>query len=794
MKAMRLHTRIAALVVLVVLATQVLTFIAVQVATERSVKAQLGEELQIGERVWQRINVRRDEQLLQSASVLADDFGFRAAVASGDVPTMQSALRNHAARMSAQTAVLLSPDGEFLTGLADLPQAEQLRAVQALLQQAQRDGHAVGVVALDQRIVRLAVVQVLAPNRVGWIAIGNESGDGLAQDFRTTTGLDATFFTDGPPVRVLASTLEPAARSEFPQQLPAAEAGQGEAIPLTLADARYLVKLQSIQGDSHVRVALQASLDRAVAPYRILKLRILLLAGLATAAAIGVAIFLARSVSKPVAQLVQAARRIQRGDYHTAVQVPPGRELAELADSFGRMQQQIASREQHILHQARHDALTGLPNRIWLLERLQQVVEQTVASGVTAAVLILDLERFKELNDSLGHDFADQVLVEAGRRLAEVVQEPNVVGRLGSDEFMVVVAQADMTSVQQDAQRLLLQLRRPLALPQARIQLEASIGIALIPEHGADPDTLLRRADIARRQGGNVITIGASSVYRLGQDEQHLRRLRLTGDLRQAIASNELTLRFQPKICLRSDRVEQVEVLVRWHHPVLGPIGPDEFIPLAEHSGVIHPLTRYVLDEALRCQAQWRSQGLELGMAINLSALDLSDPGLPDYVRGRLEHHAVAAERVTLELTESALMRDVEFALHMLHQLRSVGVRLSIDDFGTGYSSLAQLKRMPVNELKIDKSFVMQLAEGTDDAFIVRSTIDLGHNLGLSVIAEGVENATALGLLRSYGCDMVQGYLYAPPLEEVPFVAWCMRQLDLGQLDLVPAAQAGAQR
>ncbi|MCC4601976.1 putative bifunctional diguanylate cyclase/phosphodiesterase [Xanthomonas melonis] len=788
MRAMRLHTRIAALVVLVVLGTQALTFVAVQMATERSVKAQLGEELLIGERVWQRVNLRRDEQLLQSASVLADDFGFRAAVASGDVPTMQSALRNHAARMDAPTALLLAPDGQFLTGLEDLPQAEQLRAVQTLLQQAQRDGRAVGLVALDRRVVRLAVVQVLAPNPVGWIAIGNESGEVIVQDFRTITGLDATFINDASPPRVLASTMEPAVRRDFAQQLRSIEIAPDLAMPLTLERSRYLLKLQPVQGDRHVQVVLQASLDRAMAPYQALKLRILLLAGLATAAALGVAVFLARSVSKPVAQLVQAARRIQQGDYQTAVQVPAGRELGELAHSFGSMQQQIASREQRILHQARHDALTGLPNRLWLLEQLRQVVDQTVASDGTAAVLILDLERFKELNDSLGHDFADQVLVEVGHRLAEVVQSPNVVGRLGSDEFMVVVAQADASTVQQDAQRLLLQLRRPLALPQARIQLEASIGIALIPEHGEDPDTLLRRADIARRQIDNTAAVGAS-VYRMGQDEQHLRRLRLTGDLRQAIGDNELTLRFQPKICLRTDRVEQVEVLVRWHHPGLGPIGPDEFIPLAEHSGVIHPLTRFVLDHALRCQAQWRAQGLELGMAINLSALDLSDPGLPDYVRARLEQYAVPAQSVTLELTESALMRDVESALHMLHQLRSVGVRLSIDDFGTGYSSLAQLKRMPVNELKIDKSFVMQLAEGTDDAFIVRSTIDLGHKLGLSVIAEGVENDAALTLLRGYGCDMVQGYLYAPPLEQAALVAWCLRQLGTSA-----SAQVGAGR
>ena len=786
MKAMRLHTRIATLVVLVVLATQALTFIAVHLATERSATAQLGEELEIGERVWQRINVRRDEQLLQSASVLSEDVGFRAAVASGDAATMQSALRNHAARMSSQTALLLSPDGEFLIGLADLPQAEQVRAVQALLQQARRDGRAVGVVALDRHIVRLAVVQVLAPNRVGWIAIGNESGDSLAQDFRSGTGLDVTFFTGSPTVQVLASTLEPSARAEFAQQLPEAEKVQHAAsILLTLGQSRYLIRLQSIQGDDRVRVALQASLDRVVAPYRILKLRILLLAGLATAAALGVAIFLARSVSKPVAQLVQAARRIQRGDYDTAVQMPPDRELAELAESFARMQQQIASREQHILHQARHDALTGLPNRLWLLERLKGVVEQSIAAGGTAAVLILDLERFTELNDSLGHDFADQVLVEVGSRLVDVVQKPDVVGRLGSDEFMVIVAQADAISVQEDAQRLLLQLRRPLVLPQARIQLEASIGIALIPDHGAEPDTLLRRADIARRQVGATTAV---CVYRRGQDEQHLRRLRLIGDLRQAIGGNELSLRFQPKICLRTDQVEQVEVLVRWHHPVLGPISPDEFIPLAEHSGAIYLLTRYVLDQALRCQAQWRKQELQLGMAINLSALDLSDPDLPDFVRDRLEYHAVPAHAVTLELTESALMRDVEVALQMLHQLRSVGVRVSIDDFGTGYSSLAQLKRLPVTELKIDKSFVMQLAEGSDDAFIVRSMIDLGHHLGLSVVAEGVESNTALALLRGDGCDMVQGYLYSPPLEDASLVAWCMRQRGIAS-----AARAGVQ-
>ncbi|MCW0398144.1 hypothetical protein NB688_004023 [Xanthomonas sacchari] len=778
MKPWRLHTRIAALLVLVVLAAQALTFLAVHVATRRSVAAQLDDELRTGERVWQRIDQRRDEQLLQAASVLADDFGFRAAVTSGDVPTMQSALRNHAARVRAPSALLLSADGQFLAGLSALPQAQQLRAVQPLLRQAQRNGSAVGIVLLDRRLMRLALVQVLAPQRVGWVAIGGESGDELGQDFVGTTGLDATFFTTQGAPQVLASTLDPLRAAQFQQQLRRTPLASAAAQPLQLGQARYLLRVRPASDDGRVMVALQASLDRADAPYRLLKLRILILAGVATLAALVAAIFLARGVSRPVAQLVAATRRIQHGDYQALLPLHAGAELAELASSFGAMQRRIASREQDILHQARHDALTGMPNRTALLQHLQSVVEACQADASSAAVLVLDLERFKELNDSFGHDFADQVLVHTGRRLEQAVRAPDRVGRLGSDEFMVVLAHADAAAVEAYADELLAQLRHPLSLPQARILADASIGIALIPAHGADADTLLRRADIARQQARQHG--GGASVYRDGQDEQHLRRLRLTGDLRQAIARGEMSLRFQPKICLARGAVEQVEVLLRWRHPLLGPIGPDEFIALAEHSGAIQQLTQFVFDEAMRLQAQWRGQGLDLGLAVNLSALDLNDPGLPAFVSGCLARHGLAAPRLTLELTESALMRDVEHALHMLQQLRRCGVRLSIDDFGTGYSSLAQLKRMPVHELKIDKSFVLQLAAGSDDAVIVRSTIDLGHHMGLQVVAEGVEHAAAEALLRSYGCDVAQGYLYAPPLDAPALLAWCARRAAAG--------------
>ena len=334
------------------------------------------------------------------------------------------------------------------------------------------------------------------------------------------------------------------------------------------------------------------------------------------------------------------------------------------------------------------------------------------------------------------------------------------------------------------ANALLSHLRRPLDLPRTRINLDASIGLALFPDHGADAETLLRRADIALYDA-KADHLGVA-MYQPGRDEVHLRQLQLMTDLRQAIERRELHLQFQPKVDVASSRVVHVEALLRWTHATLGEVSPDEFIPLAEHSGFIHELTRHVLNEALRCNSEWRRQGVDLGLAVNLSAMDLMDADLPDFLQDCLRRHGVPAGKLILELTEGALMRDVDYAVRMLQRLREGGVRVAIDDFGTGYSSLAQLKRMPVDELKIDKSFIMQLVEGSDDAVIVRSTIELGHNMGLSVIAEGVENDGAMALLRSYHCDMVQGYLFSPPLHEADLLDWCRRDLASANAGYVP--------
>lgn len=779
---MRFQTRVIALMIGVVAAAQLATFGVVTVATNRAVDARLQQELEVGRRVWAQVQDNRAEQLLASASVLADDFGFRAAVAGGDGPTMRSALDNHATRIAADAAWLLDRDGAWAAaahGATSPPDA----VLDRLMAQARGEGVALQTVPVDDALYLMVVVPVLAPERVGWLVVGRAYDDALATHVRNLTGLEALFVTrDAGQARVHAASLPVAGRASFVEGW--TQRGDTPR-PLSLGDDHYLSAALPLAGGGDADVVLLDSHDRALAPYRSLRGRILLLSGLAALLAVAVAIALGRGVSRPVARLADAARRIQAGDYSQTPAASGSGEIADLAGAFGRMQADIAAREDRIRHQARHDSLTGLPNRAHAYDRLQAAID----AHRDVAVLILDVDRFKEINDTLGHDFGDQVLQQVAQRLRACLDEAHMVARLGGDEFMVVLTDAPAEAACAQARTLWECLKQPLDLPSTRVSVEGSIGVACHPAHGSDPDTLLRRADIALYDAKHAHS--GIALYQTGRDESHLRQLQLMGDLRVAIAGDQLDLKFQPKLDAATARIRHVEALLRWQHPSLGPIGPDEFIPLAERSGFIHELTRFVLDRALAVNAAWRREGLELGLAVNLSAMDLMDADLPGYIQQRLQAHDIPPGALILEVTESALMQDIEYALRMLVQLKACGVRLAIDDFGTGYSSLAQLKRMPVDELKIDKSFIMQLVEDSDDAVIVRSTIELGHNMGLSVIAEGVENCGALALLRRYHCDMVQGYLFSAPLPSAELLAWC-REHDARVGDVSPSSECPA--
>jgi len=388
-------------------------------------------------------------------------------------------------------------------------------------------------------------------------------------------------------------------------------------------------------------------------------------------------------------------------------------------------------------------------------------------------MIMMDLDRFKEINDTLGHHFGDQLLNEIGRRLTLSLRESDTVARLGGDEFGVNFNAQEPSHALEVARRISSSLEAPFVLGGVSVDVDASMGIAIYPLHADDAGALMKRADIAMYDAKKNHT--AIALYEAGRDEHSLRRLSLLSELRQAVQRDELELYYQPNISIHTGRAAYAEALVRWNHPSHGMMLPDEFIPLAEQSGSIGALTKWVLRNAIYECAEWAARGAPLTVAVNLSPLDLFDSELPTYISGLLAQAALPASWLVLEITETAIMRDPAYALKILRDLKGRGIRLSIDDFGTGYSSLAHLKRLPVDELKIDKSFVLNLSsQSTDDAVIVRSTIELGHNMGLTVIAEGVETVESLDILTRLGCDMAQGYYMSPPLPAGGLQRWML--------------------
>jgi diguanylate cyclase (GGDEF)-like protein len=420
-------------------------------------------------------------------------------------------------------------------------------------------------------------------------------------------------------------------------------------------------------------------------------------------------------------------------------------------------------------HQARHDSLTGLPNRSWFYAQTAALL-RTRRGGDSSAVMIMDLDRFKEVNDTLGHHSGDLLLQAAAARIRRAVRESDVVSRLGGDEFAVVLPGATREAAAEVADRVRETLEERFTVSGATVDVEASIGIALYPEHAADVDTLLQRADLAMYKAKE--THAAHTFYSEELDHGHPSQLSMVGELRRAIEREELVLHYQPKAALGTGAVSHVEALVRWQRPEHGMVPPNEFIPLAEHTGLIKQLSAYVLDAALRQLRSWLDAGLDLGVAVNLSARNLLEADLPDHIANLLLARRVPAERLILEITESTIMADPARALTVLSRLSEMGIRLSVDDFGVGYSSLSYLKRLPVNELKIDRSFVGQMDSDEDDAFIVRSTIDLGRNLGLSVVAEGVETQAVWEELAELGCDYAQGWFLGRPMPAAELAGW----------------------
>ena len=772
-------------VALLLIMIQLIIFMAIDGAVSANARQKIREELQVGERIFHRLLDGRSQQLITAARILTSDFAFRQALMTGDRGTVASALGNHGSRIGASKMILVAPDNKVLADASasgDVAGGSRF-AFPDLVTEAATSGNASAIKLVDGVPYQLVVVPVLAPALVGWVVLGFSIDGRLAAELGALTSLEVSFATwqksDG--WQVAASTMGPASRERLlgllRQTLPESAA---RSLP-NLSGGDYVISASTLtQGlGGGVVAILQRSLGEAIARFSTLRMTLLALAALSLAGTIIGSFMIARSISRPVTALVDFARRLERGDYAQGPPQSRADELGELASAFNNMRLAISAREQQITAMAYHDALTGLPNRALFNDRLHQAIGVGKRLNHPVSVMLIDLNRFKEVNDTFGHHVGDLLLCEVGMRLrGALTRASDTAARLGGDEFAVLLPVATAEMAEDVARKILHSLEDPVAFEKRLLDVEGSIGVATFPQHGEDIHVLMSHADAAmyhakRKRLG--FTVYEPRLDALPEADD---RLSLSGELRQAVERNELVLYYQPRLSLGDNQVCEVEALVRWQHPSRGFLPPNEFIAFAEQTGYIREITHWVMDAAFAQSIRWRTQGLAIAISINLSVRDLLSAGLAARCAELLLRHGASPHWFTLEITESVIMDDPDRALETARELHEMGFSLSIDDFGTGYSSLALIKKLPVAELKIDRSFVMNMVADAEDMVIVRSVIDLAHNMGLLVVAEGVESAQALKLLAKMGCDIAQGYHICKPVPADQLEAWLAPRQD----------------
>ncbi len=696
-------------------------------------------------------------------------------LASRDPQVIRAYLLPLRSRLGLEIVNLAAPDGEIIAGAqdprlggrisGDLLTRAQAKAEQAWVIRTDRNGVVTmrAVAAVRQRGEVTGLVEVAQHLDAAFLA-------GVQREDRGPLATQFALIWDG---SVRASTVT-AEMTGFPTAQDVDDTDGDQIVGrATLGRNTYhaIYTLVETRQPTLGILAVLVSLEPVESAQRIILLAIVALMAVLTVAIVIFAYGSAEGITRPLRDLVQAAQRVQSGDLSARIDRRAPHEIGALQAAFDAMAHTLEQRAQsnrrllaELQVQALNDSLTGLPNRILFHDRLQQQILFSQRQGGRFALFVMDLDRFKEVNDTFGHQSGDRLLVMVGERVRGVLRDSDTVARFGGDEFALLIPTADTeeraTAV---ARKIQAAFEAPFTLDHLILNVEASIGISIFPEHGEDPSALVKRADAAMYMAKR--NKSGYALYAPSDDQESRDGLLLMGEFRGAIEHDELVLHFQPEVELRSGEIVAVEALVRWRHPSRGLLSPDLFIPFAEQTGLMRPLTRWVIDSAIRQVRTWRTRsGAPMQLAVNLSARDFQDPELPGHVEAALIRRGMTPAQLKLEITESVVMADAARSLETLTALRTMGVRLSIDDFGPGYSSLAYLKRLPVDEIKIDRSFVIDLVADADTSAIVRGTIDLAHDLERTVVAEGVEDEPTAALLSAYGCDAAQGYYYTRPL------------------------------
>ena len=763
-----LQTKIFLFFVLLLLLVQSIAFWTIMAGNKSQEKQEITNRLTTAKTIFNAQFDSRKDYLTAFAETAAKDYGIKQ-VFEDELRSLLVAMNNHRKRIDADIAMAISAEGTITaqlvveqnaSGKAKIKQGierdQAFRFPQWLESQDQSHLYVVGNTVYQVSFSPLTV----GARTIGWLAFGFEIDQKLAQHFFDITQLHTDFAIVQNGQWRLISSSNAMANLALTKQ-----------IVNNVTPEEYIAIGELIDETGHVQLAVAMYGLRAdiVEVLQEQWWQFLILTFVTLLLSLMVAYIIAASITKPIKQLVKQAKIVASGDYHQTVNVNDKSELGQLAKEFNVMQSAVLSREKSITHSANHDPLTDLPNRSILKLKLQTLADTKQAF----TVFHLNLSRLKDVNETLGHDVGDWLIKTTAKRLS-TLQEFQLLCHVGADEFVLLAVQSAELTNEVLVEKIHKALEENCEYQGISLQLQVRIGIAAVPDHCQSTKSVLQMADTALHHSHKVNQL--VQTYHQDLDVNSVERLNLINDLKDAIAGDQLELHFQPKLNLGTGIVTHVEALVRWRHPSLGMVPPDNFIHIAEQTGQINALTQWVFVTSLKQYQVWRELGLNISVAVNISAENLKDSGFYQFICQSVEKYNVPAEKVTLEVTESAVVDDPESAIALLQQFKTRGMRISIDDYGTGYSSLAQLKQLPVHELKIDKSFVQRLCDDEDDRIIVRSTIELAHNMGLSVVAEGIEDEFALNWLAKNNCELGQGYFISRPKHANELTPWLLEQ------------------
>lgn len=761
-------TKLRTQILLFALALVLLTTLVIQTISWWSAnkfnQQQISQNIISAENILRQYIRSTEKSLISSAIVLTADFGFKQAVNSGDKDTIASVLANHGARINADLMLLTDLSGRLISSSRSTI-FDETNLTQIVTEMLEKPAQA-HIVMLDNRVYELILLPIMAPRTIAYSLVGFELNQTHLNELKHLTGLDLTLLRHATPIY---STLENfSADKAFIDEIQSAHSKWLWLTRPTFVSSDFLPATTDI---NPISILFTKDLRPIYKQYDDLAIQIIFIVVLVIIAAMLIGSIIAHTLTSPLVNLVTIANQFAKGNYDAWRD--PGRsssEIRDLAVALRTMGQEVKHREQVVTWQARHDVLTGLFN----IHTMRSSLSSTMQEYGQCVVIATYIQNFRQINDRLGPEVADACLTALANRLNQFETQGAITNaRLEGIEFLSVIQLVSGQNPKQVVEALLESLDQPFPIGNIKLNAHFYAGVCCYPADGQDSKTMLRRVRIAADHAR--INRKAIHFYTPGQDEEHLEELGIIEALQALLkqpSNIELFLNFQPKVELNNGKMHTVETLIRWHRPGVGRVAPDKFIGLAEQSGLIVELTHWVIKETLKQLKAWRNNNLNINAAINVSAEDLAHPDFCSYLHTQLDLYQIPADSITIEITERDIMYDEALGIEVLRTIKDSGCKIAVDDYGIGQSSLSKLKVLPVDELKLDMSFIRNLDTSPTDQKIVHSTIFLAHSLGLQVVAEGVENLETYLLLEQMGCDSVQGYLISKPRDAEDLVAW----------------------